>query len=130
VIYVDSSVILAELLDETRKPPQALWDADLEASRLVVYEIWNRIHAYGVADQLAEQAAVAIKRILLVAMSEDVLARALQPFPIAVRTLDALHLSTATHLRAFHPELRLATYDDRMRTAAAGLGIPLFDLPP
>jgi predicted nucleic acid-binding protein len=47
VIYVDSSVLLADLLDESRSPPEALWDEDLASSRLLVYEVWNRINAYG-----------------------------------------------------------------------------------
>ena len=39
MIYVDSSVVLADLLAEPRSPPEALWDKDLASSRLLVYEV-------------------------------------------------------------------------------------------
>jgi len=42
MIYVDSSVLLADLLVEPRPPPQELWDEDLASSRLLAYEVWNR----------------------------------------------------------------------------------------
>jgi hypothetical protein len=35
VIYVDSSVVLAQLLGEERAPPEWLWDENLVASRLL-----------------------------------------------------------------------------------------------
>jgi hypothetical protein len=57
-----------------------------------------------------------------------VLARALEPFPTPVRTLDALHLASIEFRRA--PGLRptLATYDHRLAEAASALAIPLADL--
>jgi len=45
VIYVDSSVLLAQLFAEDRRPPPTLWDEPLIASRLAEYEVWNRLHA-------------------------------------------------------------------------------------
>ena len=47
MIYIDSSVLLADLLPESRSPSETLWDADLASSRLLAYEVWNRIHANG-----------------------------------------------------------------------------------
>jgi hypothetical protein len=45
VIYLDTSVALAQLLAEDRLPPERLWQETLVSSRLLEYEIWNRIHA-------------------------------------------------------------------------------------
>jgi predicted nucleic acid-binding protein len=54
-----------------------------------------------------------------------VLARALDPFPAPLRTLDALHLATAHFLVESRQRLALATYDERMRACAGALGIAL-----
>jgi predicted nucleic acid-binding protein len=51
------------------------------------------------------------------------LARALKPFPVAVHTLDALHLATMEFLRNQGEAVMLASYDNRLRTAAQALGI-------
>ena len=58
-------------------------------------------------------------------MSERVLVRALEPFPIAVRTLDALHLATMQFLRGQGEAVALASYDNRLVAAALALGIAL-----
>jgi predicted nucleic acid-binding protein len=64
-------------------------------------------------------------RVSLVELAPTVLARALEPFPAPVRTLDALHLATAHFLVASRQPLALATYDERMRACAEGMGIRL-----
>jgi hypothetical protein len=48
----------------------------------------------------------------------------LEPFPISVRTLDALHLATAEFLRAQGEPMELASYDNRLLAGARALGIP------
>ena len=67
-------------------------------------------------------------RIAVVEMQPLVLQRALEPFPAPVRTLDALHLASVEFLRAHGQSVVLASYDERMTTAARALKIPLFDL--
>jgi uncharacterized protein len=57
-----------------------------------------------------------------------VLARAVEPFPAPVRTLDALHLASAEFLRGLGQVISLASYDDRMVRAAEAPSIPLFAL--
>jgi hypothetical protein len=54
-----------------------------------------------------------------------VLARALEPFPTTLRTLDALHLASIEFLRGLGQQPMLATYDRRMADAAASLDISL-----
>ncbi len=69
-----------------------------------------------------------IGRIALIELSPPVLARALEPFPSTVRTLDALHLASVEFLRNRGQAVELATYDKRLMEAAQALGIPLFRL--
>jgi hypothetical protein len=56
------------------------------------------------------------------------LARALEPFPRAVRTLDALHLASIDFLRNQGQSVTLASYDTRQLNCARALRIPLFKL--
>jgi hypothetical protein len=56
------------------------------------------------------------------------LARALQPFPVAVRTPDGLHLATLEFLRASGENIELASYDRRLIAAAQALGITIYAL--
>jgi len=125
VIYVDSSVLLADLLNEPRSPPEALWDEDLASSRLLIYEVWNRINAYGLIISHGSRARGLLARVNLTAMSEAALARTLEPFLIAVRTLDALHLATIEFLRSEGEPVQLASYDARLIAAARALGVPI-----
>ena len=51
--------------------------------------------------------------------------RALEPFPIPVRTLDALHLASIAFLLERGQTIALASYDDRLLAAAKALGVPI-----
>ncbi len=126
MIYLDTSVALAQLLAEDRSPPAALWDEPLVASRLLEYEMWNRIHARGLADSHGEEVRLLIGRVALLELSAPVLARALEPFPTPVRTLDALHLAAMDFLRRQGQRVVLASYDQRQIEAAASLGFPVY----
>jgi hypothetical protein len=128
VIYLDTSVALAHLLTEDRSPPDTLWREPLVSSRLLEYEIWNRIHARGLGRSHAEEVRALIARVALIEMAPPVLARALEPFQVPVRTLDALHLASIEFLRARRQPLELASYDDRLVAAARALGIPVYEL--
>ena len=84
VIYIDSSVALARLLLEPRSPPERLWEQRLVSSRLLEYEVWNRVHAYGLTVSHGNEAQASADRASnLVEMSRPVLARALEPLPTA-----------------------------------------------
>jgi predicted nucleic acid-binding protein len=128
VIYLDTSVALAHLLAEDREPPTALWNEDLVASRLITYEIWTRLHARDLARSHGDAARHLLSRIGLLELTPSVLDRALQPFPTVVRTLDALHLASMTFLAERGFELMLATYDQRLRSAAEAMGIATYPL--
>lgn len=125
MIYLDTSVLLAQLLAEDRKPPVSLWERTLVTSRLTEYETWVRINGRRLADTHGEAARELLARLSYVELHPLVLARALEPFPAPVRTLDALHLASVHFLRQRRVEVGLATYDARMAAAARALEIPL-----
>lgn len=88
-----------------------------------------RVHGRGLADSHGEPARELLARVSLVELAPIVLERALEPFPVPVRTRDALHLASIEFLRSRRLEARLASYDARLNEAAAALGIPLEPLP-
>ena len=130
MIYLDTSVLLAQLLAEDRRPPAALWAEPLIASRLLEYETWVRLDAAGHATSHGDAARELLLRTSLIELSPVVLQRALEPFPRPVRTLDALHLASMRFLTEQRLRPRLASYDQRLAEAAQAMGIQLFDLDP
>lgn len=130
MIYLDTSVALAHLLAEDRRPPAALWRDELVASRLLEYELWTRVHGRGILTTHGDLARLLLARLAWLDLGDEVLERALHPFPIRVRTLDALHLASMSFLRERGHEVTLATYDERMAEAAEAMGIPRYPLEP
>jgi len=129
LIYIDSSVVVAYLLFEDRRPPAELWDASLVSSRLLEYEVWNVLHRRSSAEAHGERAQDLLERIDLLKLSPPMLERALDPFGVPLRTLDALHLASLHYLRTERSwRIELATYDGRMAAAAEAMGVPLFNL--
>ncbi len=116
------------MLAEDRAPPPSLWQQPLVASRLLEYEVWTRLHARGLGHSHGEDARALVGRVALIELAPPILARALDPFPVAVRTLDALHLASIEFLSARGQTIDLATYDERLSAAARALGITLFPL--
>jgi len=128
VIYLDTSVALAHLLAKDRMPPERLWQESLIASRLLEYEIWTRLHARNLGHSHGDHVRALLGRVSLIEMAPPVLARALEPFPTPVRTLDALHLASMEFLCSQGLTVELASYDDRLLAAAHALKIPCYSL--
>lgn len=127
IVYLDTSVVLARLFAEDRLPPDAFWRQPFVASRLLEYEVFNRVHARGADATHGAYARQFVNRVNLVEMSMQVLGRALLPFVQPVRTLDALHLATMDFLRGQGLSITLATYDQRLAEVAVGLGFAIAD---
>lgn len=123
--YIDSSVALAQLFVEDRRPPATLWNESLTASRLLVYEVWNRVHSRRLDQVHGEMVRAILDSVTFVELTPIVLARALDPFPRPVRTLDGLHLATIEFLRGQGQAVELASYDARLVDGARALGIPI-----
>jgi hypothetical protein len=129
VIYIDSSIVLAQLLAEDRFPDPSFWkDGRFVSSRLLEYEVWNRINARGLGTSHADDLRLILGRVAFLELASFVLGRALEPFPTPVRTLDALHLASIEWLRRLGQRPKLATYDRRLAEAAISLDVPLVSL--
>ena len=125
MIYLDTSVALAQLLAEDRLPAASLWRQPLVSSRLLEYELWTRIHGRGLTHSHGQDARTLLSRIAFLELTPVVLARALEPFPVPVRTLDALHLASIEFLRSQRVNVELASYDDRLVAAARRLQVAI-----
>jgi predicted nucleic acid-binding protein len=123
VIYLDTSVALAQLLAEDRVPPASLWAETLVSSRLLEYELWTRIHARKLGRSHGDDVRQLLGRVALLELAPPVLTRALEPFPAPLRMLDALHLASAGFLMQQGQDVRLATYDARLADVARRIGI-------
>lgn len=128
MIYLDTSVALAQLLAEDERPPEWLWNETLVSSRLLEYELWTRIHARKLARTHGEAVQSLLGRLAILELSPPVLTRALEPFPTSVRTLDALHLASLDYLKQRGQHISLASYDRRLRAAAEALSVEIVSL--
>ena len=81
MIYVDTSVVLAQLLAEDTRPDQSIWGEPLFASRLLEYEVWNRLNALNLDESHGDAARLLTGRLAFLELVPPVLARALRPFP-------------------------------------------------
>jgi hypothetical protein len=65
----------------------------------------------------------AIRSIRMVKFSDSISQRACDPFPVTLKTLDAIHLSTAVLWRQHEKkEILFLTHDDQLSKAARSLG--------
>ncbi len=128
MIYLDASVALSALFGERRRPPDALWRETLASSRLLEIEMMVRVNAAGLSGTAGEAARSLIDGVAMVDLHRPVLARALEVFPVRVRTLDAIHLATMDFLRGQGLDFEVATYDRRLAEVAEAMGFKLADV--
>ena len=80
MIYVDTSVALAQLFAEDRFPPPTLWRETLVTSRLMEYELWTCMNSRGLHKSHGEEARSLLQRLAYLELTPTVLGRALEPF--------------------------------------------------
>ncbi len=132
IAYVDSSVLLRLILGQPGALPE--WPG-LEtgvASELVEVECLRTVdrlrqgEAITAAESLATRQAIysVVATLEIVALTRAVLARAGQPMPTPLGTLDALHLATALlWSETFERDLVMLTHDQALATAARATGL-------
>jgi predicted nucleic acid-binding protein len=133
-VYAESSAVLAWLLGEDTQDAvrNVLRHAQLvTASDLTLVECDRVLIRAVAAREIGEAAAADCRAHLnaaaahwhLWAVGSEIIDRARRPFPIEpIRTLDAIHLSSALAVRAAIPKLELLSLDDRIRRAGRQLG--------
>jgi len=128
VIYVDTSVVLAELLAEDRRLGAMFWNQDLVASRLLEFETWNAIRGRGLVQTHMSGAVDLLNSIRLFEITAPIVTAPEIGSPVRTRTLDTIHLATFRFIQRRVPELALATYDARMAEAARAERFALYPL--
>lgn len=67
-----------------------------------------------------------IAGLTLIALDQDVLERAADPFPTLLGSLDAIHLASAVLARQKLDLVGFATHDDELATAARAVGFDVY----
>ena len=134
-VYAESSAVLAWLLDEESAAAvrQILISADaVIASDLTLIECDRVLHRATALGELTEAEAADRRAHLTNAASHwhmlrigpEVVARSRQPFQgDPIRTVDAIHLSSALVARSAVAGLEMLSLDERVRKAAGRLGV-------
>ena len=128
MIVLDSSVALAYLSSEDRRPPETVWENTFVSSRLIEYQIWTSLHRQRLSIVLSESTHALLGRIVLLELSNTVLSRSLEEFSQPVPTLDALHLTSYPYFIDYGMRVSLASYNQIMCAVATELEIPSIQL--
>ncbi len=129
--YLDSSVLLRHILLGEEPIRHALEFPRVVSSELIEIECRRVLHRCRLAGELTDETlAVARERldevlagIDLLEMSRQIKQRAMDPFPVNVRTLDALHVATALLVGEDAGGVALFSHDEGMNRCARSLGI-------
>ena len=135
--YLDSSVILRLVLGEPGKFTE--WNrTELRiSSRLVEVECLRSLDRLKLGRDLPENEVVIRREALfdlldtveLFEISRPVLKRASEPFPVALGTLDAIHLATALLWNEeTGREIVMATHDKALGLASRSVGIKVLGI--
>lgn len=132
IAYLDSSAILriilgqANALKEWRSITQGVASALVEVECLRTLDRLRLAQGLGDAEIAIRREAVfrLLEALEVVELTRPVLARASQPLPTALGTLDAIHLATALLWKdRSGADLVMATHDDALATAARASGL-------
>ena len=138
IAYLDSSVLLRKVLRQSGSLKE--WTAVRTgvASALAETECLRtldrlRLRA-GLSDREVARRRHTVFRLLesleVVAVTAPVLARAAQPLPTELGTLDAIHLATALLWKEMtKTDLVMATHDGALAIAARAHGVPVVGAP-
>ena len=136
IAYLDTSVILLPLLGQGKGFDYGRWDfvysselTGLEARRTIDrLRLELALDDIGVAE--AHQELSRIERHLgIVPLNRAVLQRSALPMPTVVKTLDAIHLTSALILQEKkRTKLAFATHDFQQATAAKAFGFEVLGI--
>ena len=140
VAYLDSSLVLRHILLGERQIAPAFECERTVSSELMEIECRRVLQRCRMEGDLDDQGfLVALSRLEallrgldLVEMSAWIKRRAMESFPVSIKTLDALHLATALKLveRSSADSMSVFTHDRSMNLCARALGFetPLFEM--
>jgi predicted nucleic acid-binding protein len=130
--YVDSSVVLRYLLGFDGELERTSGFDEVASSELLLIECSRVLDRYRLERLLDDDALAHLLAALravtdgihIIELSDAVKERAAEPFPTAIGTLDAIHLSSAALWaeRAGRRSLAVLTADRRMERCARAMG--------
>jgi predicted nucleic acid-binding protein len=132
IAYLDTSALLRLVLREPGALRELRSCDALVSSEILAVESLRTIDRLRLQGALSVEEAASRRKIVtewleavdLVLLKSPILARASEPFPTPLGTLDALHLATALVWRErMHEELILATHDRDLALAGRSFGI-------
>lgn len=129
--YLDSSVVLRIIFGEKnplRMPKDLEYTISSEIVKIECFRTVDRMrHNLRLSDDvIAERYALlhkAIQTVRFVKLDDSIIERATQPFPTIIKSLDAIHLSTAILWK--HQEgapVTFLTHDEQQGKTARALG--------
>jgi predicted nucleic acid-binding protein len=134
VAYLDSSVVLRHILLGDVTIRHVLEYPVVLSSELMEIECRRVLLRCRLQDDLTDETLVeAVRRldgvldgVELVELSPAIKRRAMESFPVSVRTLDALHLATALAIGAATDDGKVIMFslDRAMNLGASALGMP------
>lgn len=122
LLYVDSSALVKLVIEEPESAALEDYlprDALLATSRVALVEVSRATALANPSDEVRRETARLLQACLLVAVTDRVLRNAAAITSREVRTLDAIHLSTALYVEAEE----LIAYDRRLLAAAEAQGV-------
>ena len=134
-VYAETSALLAWLLGEPRAKEVAVAIDGAETVLSSVLTVTEARRGLLRAEQLGRltpsdhlelrgRLERLVPQCMWMEVTEEVRAGATAPFPDGpVRTLDALHLSTALAFRRAFPDLSVLSFDERISRNATALGL-------
>jgi uncharacterized protein len=123
-LYLDSSAIVKLVIAEPESTALRRYlrrRRPLVTSALARTEVARALLPLGPAA--VRRGLEVLSRLEILRLSDRILADAGAILPAELRSLDAIHLATMRQLGASLS--RVVTYDDRLSSAAAGLGFPV-----
>ncbi len=136
--YVDSSVILRKLLRELDKVVSFANYERIFTSEITEIECMRALNRVKFEQQISEDELVERYQELnhryrgfeIIKMNPDVLKRTKEAFPISVKTLDAIHLSSLLITKAAifpNAQWTFISHDQKQNNAALALGLEILD---
>jgi predicted nucleic acid-binding protein len=135
VIYLETSALLTWLFNEpdASRVIDSLNDADLivtsdllriETKRAIKRALHEKLITSEQLETLIQTFHGYINSCFRMSMDETVVSGATAVFPIEpVRSLDAIHMSTALEYKKLYPELKMLTTDTRLKQNTALLNL-------
>ncbi len=123
---MDSSVTVAAVFGEDRRPAPEFWTARVVASRLTDLETRVRAARQRAATAIEPPVNTVLSHISFVEIDDKTMDLIYREVPRNLRSLDAIHLATLEYFNREIGKTALATYDRRLAVAAHEMGFDVF----